>query len=63
MPEKLATLWCNVMHDSAMWPIHEQYECRTCGRHYPVPWNGREQSVRYVAADLRAPAHAVGGER
>jgi len=23
-----------------MWPIHGRYECRTCGRHYSVPWAG-----------------------
>ena len=37
--EKLGTLWCAFMHDAPMWPIHGQYECRTCGRHYPVPWS------------------------
>jgi hypothetical protein len=26
------------MHGSPMWPIHAQYECRTCGRHFPVQW-------------------------
>jgi hypothetical protein len=36
--EKLGTLWCALMHDSPMWPIHGEYRCRTCGRHYPVPW-------------------------
>ncbi len=45
MPEnttaaKLGTLWCSFMHDSPMWPIHGQYQCRTCGRHYAVPWAG-----------------------
>jgi hypothetical protein len=32
------TLWCEFMHDSPMWPIHGDYECRICGRRYPVPW-------------------------
>jgi hypothetical protein len=36
--EKLGALWCEVMHESAMWPIHGEYQCRTCGRRYPVPW-------------------------
>jgi hypothetical protein len=31
-------LWCDFMHDSPMWPIRGKYECRTCGRRYPVPW-------------------------
>jgi hypothetical protein len=37
--EKLGEVWCGLMHDAAMWPINGQYECRTCGRHYPVPWS------------------------
>jgi hypothetical protein len=35
---KLGELWCDLMHDSPMWPIHGQYECRTCGRRHPVGW-------------------------
>jgi hypothetical protein len=37
---KLGVLWCTFMHDSPMWPIHGEYQCRACGRHYPVPWDG-----------------------
>ena len=36
--EKLGTAWCVLMHDSPMWPIHRYYQCRSCGRHYPIPW-------------------------
>jgi len=36
--ERLGALWCDLMHDSPMWPIHGGYQCRTCGRHYAVPW-------------------------
>jgi hypothetical protein len=36
--EKLGRLWCASMHGSPMWPIHSQYRCRTCGRHYAVSW-------------------------
>src|SRR5438128_5231673 len=36
----LGALWCTFMHDSPMWPIHGEYECRVCGRRYPVPWAG-----------------------
>jgi hypothetical protein len=54
MPEKtkhnLGTLWCAFMHDSSMWPIHGRYQCRTCGRHFPVPWAGR---ARLIAAEPR----------
>ena len=34
----LAKIWCKAMHDSPMWPCHGHYECRICGREYPVPW-------------------------
>src|SRR5258708_29814577 len=37
---KFGTLWCDFMHDSPMWPIHGEYECRICGRRYPVRWAG-----------------------
>src|SRR5580692_8973281 len=37
---KLGAMWCGFMHDAPMWPIHGQYQCRTCGRHYPVQWVG-----------------------
>jgi hypothetical protein len=35
---RLADLWCTLLHDSAMWPIHGEYECRRCGLRRPVPW-------------------------
>ena len=34
----LAEIWCKAMHKSLMWPAHGHYECRTCGREYPIPW-------------------------
>jgi hypothetical protein len=37
---QLGAMWCGFMHDSPMWPIHGQYQCRTCGRHYLVQWAG-----------------------
>jgi len=36
--EKAGVFWCSLMHDSPMWPIHGEYECRICGRRYPVAW-------------------------
>jgi hypothetical protein len=42
--EQLGAMWCGFMHDSPMWPIHGQYQCRTCGRHYPVQWAGSGMS-------------------
>ena len=37
-PGYIAGIWCRTMHDSPMWPSHGHYQCRTCGREYPVPW-------------------------
>jgi len=37
---RMGVLWCGLAHGSATWPIHGHYSCRTCGRHYPVPWAG-----------------------
>ncbi|MGA3237548.1 MAG: hypothetical protein ABSG03_14725 [Bryobacteraceae bacterium] len=36
---RTGTLWCGLMHDSPMWPIHGQYQCGACGRRYSVPWD------------------------
>lgn len=51
---RFGTLWCEFMHDSPMWPIRGEYECRTCGRRYPVPWAGDKflpASGKLIAAD------------
>ena len=48
--EKLMVLWCHTMHDQISWPRRGHYQCRRCGRCYPVPW--LERSV----APVRAPA-------
>ena len=37
---RLGALWCSVMHGAPMWPMHGTYQCRECGRCYPVPWAG-----------------------
>ena len=36
--ERLRDLWCKVIHNSLMWPIHGQYECRACGRRHSISW-------------------------
>jgi hypothetical protein len=41
--EKLGALWCQLMHDAPMWPMHGRYECATCGREYLVPWGEHNQ--------------------
>jgi hypothetical protein len=65
--EKLGELWCSLMHDSSKWPIHGQYECRTCGRLYPVPWAGNdlpaEPSSRAGAGRVGVDAAQIGQTR
>jgi hypothetical protein len=39
---RISDLWCRLMHAEPMWPSHGQYECRTCGRRYPVCWESRK---------------------
>jgi hypothetical protein len=53
---KLGALWCTVMHDSPMWPIRGEYQCRTCGRHYPVPWAGDNLLAAPFTLTAAAPA-------
>jgi hypothetical protein len=38
MAEQMGAFWCRLMHAGATWPIHGSYQCRICGRSYPVPW-------------------------
>jgi len=59
MRKRLSDVWCKLMHEQAMWPIHGRYECRTCGRQHPVAWAEPEtgqagQRRRPVARDLSA---------
>jgi tetratricopeptide (TPR) repeat protein len=58
--EKLGRAWCVLMHDSSLWPIHGRYECRACGREYPVPWafgrNGHESPWRAAGGSVMTPA-------
>lgn len=58
----LAGLWCTLLHDSVMWPIHGQYECRRCGLRRPVPWaqledESREPSVSAPERTTRRYVH------
>jgi hypothetical protein len=48
----LAEIWCKAMHESLMWPSHGHYECRTCGREYPVPWE-RDVTKRLWRQEMR----------
>lgn len=47
--KKLGDVWCVVMHSESMWPIHEEYQCRTCGRRHPVPWAAATQRPGWLA--------------
>lgn len=38
MARDLRRHWCAFAHDSPMWPIKGQYECRKCGCRHVVPW-------------------------
>jgi hypothetical protein len=55
----LAKFWCFVAHDSAMWPIHGHYECRVCGREYPVAWSNAKNEARPKRSDLGVYEPAV----
>jgi len=44
--DKIVTVWCRMMHRSAMWPIHGRYHCRTCMRQFPVPWEEASKAPR-----------------
>ncbi len=55
MLKRISELWCGLMHDAAMWPIHGRYQCRTCGRLCPVEWEagaGGSGATRSVTLEL-----------
>ena len=58
--ERIGSWWCKLMHDAPMWPIHGQYECRNCGRYYPVPWSNRPNSS-YATTPMALTRSATGG--
>ena len=58
-------LWCRLMHDAPMWPSHGEYECRTCGRYFPVCWEEplAPWEREAVAPSQRADAQGVGDRK
>ena len=61
LQSRVSAKWCNLAHESVMWPVHGQYECRTCGRSYPAfaeaPLQGSGvQTARSGVAELPAAA-------
>jgi hypothetical protein len=62
----LAKLWCKAMHRSLMWPSHGHYQCCTCGREYPVPWERavtntlwRQRSEKVVCSGIRLDGRSI----
>ncbi len=63
MWNKLGEVWCRLMHEQPMWPIHGRYECRVCGRQYPVVWagNGSGATGKPQLALVRQPSAVRAG--
>jgi hypothetical protein len=53
--QDLGALWCAFAHDAVMWPIHGQYQCRSCGRSYPVPWSASD-AAETTFRQMRLPS-------
>ena len=49
--DTFGSLWCSLLHNSLMWPIHGYYTCRRCGRYHRVPW-AEVNSGRPVSASI-----------
>jgi hypothetical protein len=48
MWNKIEQMWCRMMHEQTMWPMHGKYTCGKCLREYPVAWEGRAARDRAV---------------
>ena len=51
LPKIIGDWWCRWWHHDIMLPGGGSYECRRCGRRYPVPWGRRELRI---AVDTRS---------
>ena len=60
MWNRIEEMWCRMMHEQAMWPMHGRYTCRQCLREYPVEWNLSHQlsAVSYQLKPVRLKAEA-----
>jgi hypothetical protein len=60
MWKRLGDIWCNLMHEKPMWPIHGRYECGICGRQHQVTWagpkSGRPGEIHQQGESVPAPA-------
>ena len=49
MSDRISELWCKMMHNKAMWPMHGKYVCPDCLRQYPVPWEHIPRAAQTVS--------------
>jgi hypothetical protein len=63
LQSRIDAVWCRLMHESILWPIHGHYECRTCGRRHPAfaeePTSGSPERAAASSAlpvSIKAPA-------
>ena len=47
MWNRIADIWCNKMHNDAMWPIHGKYICSRCLREHVVEWEKPVTAAEY----------------
>jgi hypothetical protein len=60
--DTLGSLWCSLVHEAPMWPIHGQYGCRTCGRLHRVPWVDAKPGQRVAASVAGFGARSLAGQ-
>lgn len=53
LQSRVGNAWCALAHESALWPIHGHYSCRTCGRRYPAFEEPRVEHGAIEAASSR----------
>jgi hypothetical protein len=53
---RIGDLWCRLMHAEPMWPAHGHYECRTCGRRFPVFWDQAAAAIPAMVLSLESQA-------
>lgn len=50
---RMGAAWCRMSHASVMWPLHGEYQCRTCGRRYPA-FSEAPRTVQVNGAALKS---------
>jgi uncharacterized protein YbaR (Trm112 family) len=62
LQSRIGTLWCSLTHESVMWPVHGEFQCRSCGRHYPAFAEapiGSSEGETAVSRTARGRAHSA----